>query len=145
MVGDDRILYFKISDVWTPVSCVVSDAFSEFSEIIETTTRDNASYKTVRPIRQSYSISFDGLVLDSGTLNLQALKTLKRSRTKIEWKMDDGVNDYTFGSGYLVELSDVASLNEFVSFSAVLQGVLSPEIYGDSVYEIDVFESEVYE
>ena len=63
--GGYRILYIDSGAGYLPVGCLTSHSFSEESETLNTTTRDNGGWSTEVPTNQSYSISFDGLVLDN--------------------------------------------------------------------------------
>ena len=62
--GDSKILYLKksTSQAYEPVGCLNSNSLSEESETINTTTRDNKGWETIKPIRQRYTMSFSGLV-----------------------------------------------------------------------------------
>jgi hypothetical protein len=132
--GENRIIYFKLSGVFIPIGCLTDNSFNESSEIIETTTRDNAGWKTSRPVGQSYSISFNGLQVvtiaaggDFSKASYDKLKELKRSRQLLEWKIqgtDYPIVDY--GKCYITELSEAAVVNEFITFSGTLTGFGQP-------------------
>jgi hypothetical protein len=82
------------------------------------------------PSHQAYSISFAGvLTLDDrgGTIfNYEAIQTLKRARTKIQWRITSDEGEAENGYGYIVSLSNTASLDEFVSFDGEISGVGEP-------------------
>ena len=91
--GSNRLLYIKWDGVYLPIGCLTGDSFSESSEMLDTTTRDNAGWKTSVPTLQSYNISFDGLVIntsniggDQTKISYDRLTLLKRNKTLIEWK-----------------------------------------------------------
>ena len=128
--GAYRVLFLKWDGVYLPVGCLTSDSFSESVEMLDTTTRDNGGWKTSEPTVQSYSISFDGLVINTNfnggdftKISLDRLRILKRSRTLVEWKTQD--NNLTFvdsGKGYITSLSDSANNEEFITFNASIEG-----------------------
>tara|TARA_R110000822_G_scaffold9163_2_gene35793 strand:- start:2050 stop:2511 length:462 start_codon:yes stop_codon:yes gene_type:complete len=133
--GSYSVLYVKWQGNFLPIGCLTSDSFSEESEMLDTTTRDNGGWKTSRPTSQNYNISFDGLVQntnfiggDFNKISLDRLTVLKRSRTLIEWKTQD--NNFVFvdsGFGYITSLSDLSNVNEFISFTCEIEGFVSPE------------------
>ena len=137
--GEIRILYFKINGSYIPVGCLTDNSFSESAGMLPTTTRDNTDgWESARPINQNYSISFSGLVttdfIDESKVNYQRLRQLKRQRTLIEWKIDDGQANYDYGNAYITNLSDSAAIDENVSFDGSLQGYGEPYNYVDNIY-----------
>jgi len=99
--GEERILYIKLEGVYIPIGCLTDNSFSESSETIDTTTRDNAGWATNKPIMQSYSITFSGIQVNStiagGNFNVASydrLKELKRYRQLLEWKIPHKIADY---------------------------------------------------
>ena len=141
--GTYRILYIKWEGVYLPIGCLTSDSFTETSEMIDTTTRDNAGWSTSTPVNQSYSISFDGLLIntefeggDSTKLSYDRLRILKRTNTLIEWKIADSSQLFLdLGKGYINNLSDNSNIDEFISFSAEIQGYGKPNSY--SAYTVN--------
>jgi hypothetical protein len=132
--GEERILYIKISGNYIPIGCLSDNSFSESSETIDTTTRDNGGWATSRPTMQSYNISFNGIQVNStiagGDLNVASydrLKELKRDRQLLEWKIQ-GTNfpivDY--GKAYITDISEAAPVNELITFSGTLSGFGQP-------------------
>jgi predicted secreted protein len=142
--GANRVLYIKWVDEFLPIGCLTSDSFNESVEMLDTTTRDNEGWKTSTPTNQSYNIDFDGIVIntrfnggDFSKISLDRLKKLKRDRTLIEWKSQD--TDLTFiesGFGYITSLSDNASIDEFITFNASLEGYGSPTITTGISFEL---------
>jgi hypothetical protein len=128
--GEERILYIKILGDYIPIGCLTNNSFSESSETIETTTRDNAGWNTSKPIKQSYNISFDGIQVNSttagGNFNVASydkLKEIKRNRQLIDWKIQGSnfpIVDY--GKAYLTEISEASPVNELITFSGTLLG-----------------------
>lgn len=133
--GTYRILYIDSGSGFEPVGCLTNHSFSESSEVLDTTTRDNNGWVTSRPTNQNYNISFDGLVLeDDLSVGLQTyydLTVIKRNRTLIQWRIDEK----HYGSGYITELSDENSIDESVSFSAEILGYGKPLIQLDVIYD----------
>lgn len=136
--GEDRILYIKLSGTYIPIGCLSDNSFSESSETIDTTTRDNAGWMTSRPTMQSYSISFNGIQVNStiagGNFNVASydrLKELKRGRILLDWKIQGSsfpIVDY--GKAYLIDISEVATVNELITFSGTLNGFGTPLMAG---------------
>ena len=127
-------MYIKFGSQFLPVSCITSDSFSEQSDMIDSVSMNSASWKTSRPTNQSYNISFDGLIentnFDNGNsskISLDRLRVLKRNRTKIEWKkQEQNSSFFDVGFGYITSLSKNANIDEFISFSANIEGFGTP-------------------
>ena len=142
--GTYRLVYIEWENEFLPIGCLTGDSFSESIEMLDTTTRDNNGWSTAVPTTQSYNISFDGLIIntnfnggDFSKISLDRLRTLKRSRTLINWKIQD-VN-LTFvdsGQGYITELGDSSSVDEFITFNCSIQGYGEPISESAQVYEI---------
>ena len=132
--GNYNILYIKFGGQFLPVSCITSDSFSEQSDMIDSVSMNSASWKTSRPTNQGYNISFEGLIentnFDNGNsskISLDRLKILKRNRTKIEWKkQEQNSSFFDVGFGYIISLSKNANIDEFISFSANIEGFGTP-------------------
>lgn len=132
--GTDRLIYIKWDGEFLPIGCLISDSFEESSETLDTTTRDNAGWRTSVPTNQSYNFSFDGLIIntnftggDFNKISYDRLRVLKRNKTLIEWLIED--NNKTFsdtGFGYLINLSDSSNIDEFITFSASVEGYGEP-------------------
>ena len=128
--GSYSVLYIKWNGQFLPIGALTSDSFSEESETLDTTTRDNNGWKTSVPTRQSYELSFEGLVQntnfsggDATKISLDRLIDLKRGRVLVEWKTQD--NNLIFvdtGFGHITSLSKNSSTDEFISFSATIDG-----------------------
>lgn len=127
--GQDRILFIKVLGNYLPIACLQDNPFSETSEFIDTTTRDNAGWTTSRPNMQSYTISFSGLQVNSSVaggsftvVSYDKLKQLKRSRALLEWKIEGDFPIVDYGKCYISELSEATPVDEFLSFSGSLIG-----------------------
>lgn len=125
--GKYRILYIKKDAAWFPIGCLKSNGFSESSEMLNTTTRDNVNgWSSSIPVTQSYSISFDGVLTQDQTsasyVTYSELRGWKRGRTLIEWKIEDPYNNNDTGYAYISDLSTTNSFDEHVTFSGTLIG-----------------------
>lgn len=127
--GQDRILFIKVLGNYLPIACLQDNPFSETSEFIDTTTRDNVGWTTSRPNMQSYNISFSGLQVvtsvaggNFNVISYDKLKQLKRSRTLLEWKIEGDFPIIDYGKCYISELSEATPVDEFLSFSGSLIG-----------------------
>ena len=128
--GEDRILYIKYLGEWLPVACLTGNGISENSEMLPTTTRDNNGWQTSRPMMQSYTISFDGLQINTtvagGTFTVASydrLKQLKRSKTLLDWKIQGSVFPIVdYGKAYINELSETSNVGEYLTFSGSMVG-----------------------
>jgi hypothetical protein len=128
--GEDRILYIKIDNLFIPIGCLTENSFSESVDTIETTTRENQGWTSVRPVTQSYSISFNGIQIlttteegDDTKASYDLLKTLKRDRALLDWQIKgDNFFIVDFGKCFITDLSEATPVNEFITFSGTLTG-----------------------
>ncbi|CAB4154027.1 Phage major tail protein TP901-1 [uncultured Caudovirales phage] len=128
--GEDRILYIKIDDLFIPIGCLNQNSFSESVDTIDTTTRENLGWTSVRPVMQSYSISFDGIQIltttdegDTTKASYDLLKSLKRDRVLLDWQIKGNnfpIVDY--GKCYITDLSEATPVNELITFAGILTG-----------------------
>ena len=134
--GEERILYIKISAVWIPIACLIDNPFSETVEMLPTTTRTNAGWETSVPQGQSFNISFDGIQIytegtgaDTTKASYDRLKGIKRARTRIEWKIEDSLQNFVDeGWGYITDLSESSPVGDFLTFSGQITG------YGEPIF-----------
>ena len=131
--GKYKILYIKKSDgEYYPIGCLTENSFSERVDMLPTTTRDNVNgWRSSIPVGQSYGINFSG-VLSYGTesvnITYKELTVIKRNRERIEWKIEDvQTNEVDFGKGYIIDISNSASVEDFVVFSGNITGFGIPE------------------
>jgi hypothetical protein len=128
--GEDRILFIKIDNLFIPIGCLTENSFSESVDTIETTTRENQGWTSVRPVTQSYSISFNGIQIlttteegDDTKASYDLLKTLKRDRVLLDWQIKgDNFFIVDFGKCFITDLSEATPVNEFITFSGTLTG-----------------------
>ena len=132
--GEDRILYVKINGAYLPIGCLTDNSFEESVEFLDTTTRDNGGWNTSRPLNQQYSISFNGVQVNStlagGNFNVASydkLKQLKRNRQLIDWKIQGTVYPIVdYGKGYIGSISEANAVGEFMTFTGSITGYGQP-------------------
>jgi TP901-1 family phage major tail protein len=123
--GTYNILYINAGDGFFPVGNLVSNSFNESTDTIDSTTRDNAGWKTQTLTNQSYNLEFNGLVsnaISTTKINYDTIKNIKRNKQIIDWKVSDNQLNIEGGKAQITSLSNDSSTDEFVSFSASLQG-----------------------
>jgi len=106
----------------------------ETSDFMDTTTRDNQGWVTSRPVMQSYSISFNGLQLNTtvsggnfSVASYDKLKQLKRDKILLDWKIQGTIYPIIdYGKGYIGSLSETNNIDEFISFSGSISGFHKP-------------------
>lgn len=135
--GAYKVLSIKVRGNYLPVGCLTENSFSESVETISTTVRTNPNgWATSRPTIQSYNIDFSGLILQdslSATFcTFNDIRTFKRGRELIEWKIENDVGVSDYGKGYIVSLGDTANIDEFVSFNGSITG------YGEPISNPDI-------
>jgi len=136
--GVTKLIFIYVNGDYVPIGCLTSNDFSEQSDMLETTTRQNMNgWKTSIPTMQSYTISFSGLLTENDRsatiLTYSDLQLLKRNKTKISWRsntVNPLKNDYGFG--YITSLSNSAEIDSMISFTAELTG------YGQPYESIDI-------
>jgi len=150
--GTYKLLYIKKDDgEYYLIGCLSSNGFNESADILDTTTRDNADgWESGIPTKQRYNIPFNGVLFGgdgSSSISYKEIRTKKRTRTKIEWKIEDGKGvDVDYGFGYITNLSESADTGEYVSFTGTIIGFNKPlELEcGDTVMS-DVLECDIVE
>lgn len=137
--GDNEILYIKRDGSYLPIACLDSNSFSETADEIDTTTSDNAGWKTTLPTNQGYEISFSGITEADELPELKNsyfdLLDLKRNRTLIEWRIGLPTSNYDYGNAYLIDLSSEAPADDLISFSGTLRGYGRPKNLLKEIYD----------
>jgi TP901-1 family phage major tail protein len=123
--ADNNILKILVSEGnYYPVACLTSNDFDQSSDEIDTTTRDNAGWKTSRPTNQSYQVSFEGLETENDVIEdkvtYKDLEALKINRTLISYRIGD--QKRIEGRGYIVSLTRSSPSGELTAFSGTLRG-----------------------
>lgn len=142
--GDDKILYIRSAGVWVPLGCTTSNAMQEELEFISTTTRVSGGWETSLPSGQSYSIEAEAFTTrDGGVLSYLALRDLKRSRSEVEWKLEDSENRET-GVAFISQIGETSEVGELISFSISLigQGIVGSALATDP--DVTVFVNPPY-
>lgn len=130
--GKLELLYINQDEVYYPIGCLTSNSWSEQSDMLQTTTRENTEgWKTSIPTNQSFVISANGLVTTSdksgSIITYEDLTNLKRDKTLILWKINSenpGYSDY--GKGYIMSLTKNAEVDSFIDFSCEIEGYGKP-------------------
>ena len=127
--GEDRILYIKDGGVYLPLACLTSNPLSESVEMLESNILALNGWKGFKPVNQNYSIDFDGLQIATGAgnditkLSYDTLRVKKRSRTLIEWKIEDAAQNFIDeGSGYIQSIGESNQVGDFLSFNGSIIG-----------------------
>ena len=132
--GADDILQIKVNEYWYPIACTISNSFSEETEMIQTTTRDNNGFNTSLPTNQGFTLDFEGIetlaISVAGKVTYNNLQALKKNRTKLEFKI--GTVKILEGFGYITSLSKTSPVTELVSFSGTLEGFGEYKIFDTS-------------
>ena len=144
--GTYSILYFDVGFGFFPVGNLASNSFSEDIDTIDSTTRDNGGWKTQTLTNQSYSLDFEGIVQSTPSLSgashkidFYKIRELKRTKQIIDWKIEDATSYFKErGKAQMISLSNASNINEFVTFSATLQGYGSPN---NNFFEFQVITS----
>lgn len=133
--GNDRILYIKQLGNWLPIGCLTGNSLSESAEMLQTTTRDNDGWATSRPMMQNYSITFEGIQVNTtiagGTFTIASydkLKLLKRLKTLLDWKIEGSTFPAVdYGKCYITEISESSSVDDFLTFTGSMTGYGIPK------------------
>lgn len=134
--GNYNILYIDFGTGFFPIGCLTSNSFSEDIDTLDTTTRDNAGWKTQTLTNQSYNIDFSGVMMnstyegfsDDTKVGYDKLQDIKRGRQLIDWKtINSGNGVFANGKGQIISLNDENNIDEFITFSASLKGYGEPE------------------
>ncbi len=130
-IGTNRILQIKYVGTFFPIGCITDNSFSESSEMLDTTVRTNVDgWVSSIPVKQTYNISFNGLLelVETGNiLTYATIETLKRDRVKIDWRiLSSGGGNIDTGSGFITSLGNSAAIDEFVSFTGEIIGIGVP-------------------
>jgi len=139
--GSDRILFIKINGDYMPIGCLTGNTMDKNVEMMDTTTRENKSWKTSKPMFKDYSISFSGIQVNStfagGNFNVASydrLTQLLDNSILIEWKIQGTIFPIVnYGKAYLSSLGEINNVNDFMSFSGVLTGFGKPLVQDLSV------------
>jgi len=146
--GIESILFIKHLGTWAPISCENSHTFQESSDMIGTTTRDNAGWKTSRPTEQNYSMSVNASVVlenSSSILSYFEIRKKKRDGELIAWKRETADGLYIdMGLAYITDISNVMSSGELATFTLTLQGFGTPDYVFNEIGDLVPLLSDAY-
>lgn len=129
--GDVNILYIYDTSAYEPVACLTSNSISSSLGTTEVQTKCDAGVTVTTAGSFGYSISAEGLYIDTGTggdttkQSHDALLALQQAKTEVTWKIDSGLTTNTayFGTGYITDLSlDSPTNQENATFSCTITG-----------------------
>lgn len=141
--GKYNIFSIKVNGEYYPIGCLTDSSFNETTELLPTKVRTNPQgFNSFVGTTQEYVISVNGLVTEkskeSGILTYYDIQQLKRNKTVVSWKKSGGINLIEYGEGVITSLSNVNAIDEFISFSATIQGQgvprSNPQIEGGLEY-----------
>jgi len=143
--GTYNILFIDFGSGFFPIGMLTSNSFSEDVDTIDSTTRDNAGWKTQTLTNQSYNIEFSGIVIntlfnlgDFDKISYDRLKEIKRNRQLIDWKIQDTELQFIeSGKAQITSLSSESNIDEFITFSASLQGYGAPLSSTGKLYSLE--------
>ena len=128
--GEIYVLWIEYQGQWKPIGCSTGDSMSESTDMIDTTTRDNPEgWQSSYPVKQNYSISFDGIVNPdkTGIYDYVDLLEISRGFTLVPWRLEDGSGGvYDQGEGYLSGMSQNAPTGDLMSYSGSINGAGKP-------------------
>ncbi len=118
------ILEIDTGNGFEPVACLLSFSEDESTQVLGTTTRDNARWRTSVGHYQTKTISGNGLfVEEAGLISYNQLRELLWAGTRFEWRIGD--DD---GFGFLRSLDLGVPEGDDVNFSFTIQVDGNPEI-----------------
>ena len=142
--GSEMVVLIEWDGEFLPIGCTTSDSFTESSTMLSTTTQDNEGWETSVPTNQKYSFTVDGLLInthfnggDFNKISHDRLTYLKRNRFRINWRSETLDKEFvSFGQGYINNLSNSASVNEYITFSASIEGYGKPTNTSEKSFNI---------
>ena len=143
--GTYNILFIDFGSGFFPIGMLTSNSFSEDVDTIDSTTRDNAGWKTQTLTNQSYNIEFSGIVINTlfnggnfTKISYDRLKEIKRNRQLVDWKIQDSELQFIeSGKGQIISLSSESNIDEFITFSASMQGYGKPYMSSGKLYSLE--------
>jgi hypothetical protein len=116
MNGDLDVLYWNDE----PIACLTSNSISEQVSFINTCKRTRLGALASIPLANSYSLSFEGVLVEGMGMSWDELALLLRSQEVGVWKLDGVIET---GKGFLSSLDMTASVGGFITFSGSIQGI----------------------
>jgi len=145
--GSESLFYIVKNGVTIPVGCLTSNPIEENSEMMETTTRDNAGWRTSIPTMQSYTIPLEGYMTyddeNSGNniISYRELRRIKRDKELIVWKIKTLKGLYVdSGKAYIESIAFTDPVDDMIGFNASLVGYGMPST---AVADYDIYSDEI--
>lgn len=136
--GTNTILYIKSSGVYYPIGCLTENSFSETIDTLDKANNETGGWKSIEVLNQGFEISFSAIWDESQTISYNEIKTLKRNRTLIEWKIADDLGQFVdYGSGYFTNIELNSSIDEFITFSGTILGYGVPTSTSEREYILE--------
>jgi len=130
--GDVNILYIHDDTIYRPVACLTSNSLATALEVLETATKCDAGNTVKSAGVFSYSISAEGLYIDTTSAGAEVTKAShdwllvkQMAKATVTWKLATGLTDTAnyYGSALITDLNlDSPSNSENATFSATLDG-----------------------
>ena len=131
--GDVIILsvYDVAGTAYQPVACLTSNSMSSTLSSIDTVTKCDPGLTIKSPGVFDYSISADGLYIDTGTggdttkKSHDTLLAFQLAKTVVNWRISTGLvtNTFYYGTAIISDLSlDAPTGGEYSTFTGTLNG-----------------------
>jgi len=127
--GDGLILSIHDGAGYLPVACLTSNSLSTTRAVIETQTKCDPGQTIKRAGNFDYSISADGLYIDTGVddtkFSHDRLLALQMAGANVTWSISTGLvtNTFYYGTAAITDLNlDAPTGGENSTFSCTLSG-----------------------
>jgi len=127
--GDGLILSIHDGTGYLPVACLTSNSLSTTRAVIETQTKCDPGQTIKRAGNFDYSISADGLYIDTGVddtkFSHDRLLALQMAGANVTWSISTGLvtNTFYYGTAAISDLNlDAPTGQENSTFSCTLSG-----------------------
>jgi len=127
--GDGLILSIHDGAGYLPVACLTSNSLSTTRAVIETQTKCDPGQTIKRAGNFDYSISADGLYIDTGVddtkFSHDRLLALQMAGANVTWSISTGLvtNTFYYGTAAITDLNlDAPTGQENSTFSCTLSG-----------------------
>ncbi len=129
--GKVGILYVHDGTAYRPVACGKTNSLNTSLEVLEELTKCDPENTVKTAGAFSYDIPFDGIQIDTTSSGAEITKashdyllTLQQAKTRITWKMDNGLTDNSayYGTGYITDLTGDFDVSANAPFSGTISG-----------------------
>jgi hypothetical protein len=137
----DLILY--INDL--PVGCLLSNNLAESISFIKTCKSTEEMAQRQLGQLHSYSVSFEAVyAVDSAVISWNDLKTLGRSRVRVDWSMiNTDTDEGDAGKGFLENLEITGTSEDFIKFAGTITGY-GAIVDAETIYNVWAQDNGVY-